>query len=142
MTFGPNFKFVGRWPSRHSRIQISRGFSLGLRRRMLASAPFFFFGSKTHSRVFPDNVWRMNVGTSEIRNLAMPPWKQVRVQVSVLGTMTLQGQSVRAPQARRLEPAPEAHWEPPGTPDHSDRTRFIKRASRTRTGFNRSISIL
>ena len=51
-------------------------------------------------------------------------------------------ESVRAPQARRLEPAPEAHWEPQGTPDHSDRTRFIKRASRTRTRFNRSISIL
>ena len=50
--------------------------------------------------------------------------------------------SVRAPQARRLEPAPEAHWEPQGTPDHSNRTKFIKRASRTRTRFNRSISIL
>ena len=50
--------------------------------------------------------------------------------------------SVRAPQARRLEPTPEAHWEPQGTPDHSNRTRFIRRASRTRTRFNRSISIL
>ena len=55
---------------------------------------------------------------------------------------TAMPESVRAPQARRLEPAPEAHWEPQGTPDHSNRTRFIKRASRTRTRFNRSISIL
>ena len=56
---------------------------------------------------------------------------------------TVQGaESVRAPQARRLEPAPEAHWKPQGTPDHSNRTRFIRRASRTRTRFNRSISIL
>ena len=30
-------------------------------------------------------------------------------------------ESVRAPQARRLEPAPEAHWDPQGTPDHSTR---------------------
>ena len=28
-------------------------------------------------------------------------------------------QSVRAPQARRLEPAPEAHWEPQGTTGHT-----------------------
>ena len=48
--------------------------------------------------------------------------------------------SVRASQARRLEPAPEAHWEPQGTPDHSNRTRFISRASRTRTRLNRSTS--
>ena len=27
--------------------------------------------------------------------------------------------SVRAPQARRLEPAPEAHWEPQGTTGHA-----------------------
>ena len=27
--------------------------------------------------------------------------------------------SVRAPQARRLEPAPEAHWEPQGTTGHT-----------------------
>ena len=51
------------------------------------------------------------------------------------------GLSARDPQARRLEPAPEAHWELQGTPDHSNRTRFIRRASRTRTRFDRSISI-
>ena len=50
--------------------------------------------------------------------------------------------SVRAPQARRLEPAPEAHWEPQGTPDHSNRAKFIKRASRTRTRFNRAPYLL
>ena len=33
--------------------------------------------------------------------------------------------SCRAPQARRLEPAPVAHWEPQGTPDHSNRTRSL-----------------
>ena len=47
--------------------------------------------------------------------------------------------STSTPHARRLEPAPEARWEPPGTRDHSTRTRFIRRASRTRTRLNRSI---
>ena len=51
-------------------------------------------------------------------------------------------ESVRAPQARRLEPAPEAHWEPQGTLDPNTTTRSTRRASRTRTRFNRSISIL
>ena len=51
-------------------------------------------------------------------------------------------ESVRAPQTRRLEPAPEVHWELQGTPDRGTRTRSIRRASRTRTRFNRSISIL
>ena len=50
------------------------------------------------------------------------------------------GKSVRAPQAQRLEPAPQAHWEPQGTTDHS--TRFIRRDRRPGTRFNRSISIL
>ena len=54
----------------------------------------------------------------------------------------LLSKSVRAPQARRLEPAPQAHLESQGTPDHSTRTRFSRRASRTGTRFNRSISIL
>ena len=47
--------------------------------------------------------------------------------------------SVRAPHARRLEPAPQAHWGPQGTPDRSIRTKSIRRASRTRTRFNRSV---
>ena len=70
------------------------------------------------------------------------PLRIILLRLAINEHTNLTAISARAPQARRLEPAPEAHWEPQGTPDHSDRTRFIKRASRTRTRFNRSISIL
>ena len=58
-----------------------------------------------------------------------------------MGTF-VSSKSVRPPQARRLEPAPQAHLEPQGNTDHRIRTKFSRRDSITGTRFNRSISIL